>query len=56
MGTLRTNLLRLPRRQKRILQVTADTLLVWLALWMAFVVRLGIDELINPVVQHSWCF
>ncbi|MBX4135784.1 polysaccharide biosynthesis protein [Pseudomonas sp. S5F11] len=56
MGTLRANLLRLPRRQKRILQVTADTLLVWLALWMAFVVRLGIDELINPVVQHSWLF
>ena len=56
MGTLRTYLLGLPRRQKRILQVIADTLLVWFALWMAFVVRLGIDELINPVVQHTWLF
>lgn len=56
MGTLRTYLLGLPRRQKRILQVIADTLLVWFALWMAFVVRLGIDELINPVVLHTWLF
>jgi FlaA1/EpsC-like NDP-sugar epimerase len=49
-------LLSLPRRRKRILQVIADIVLVWLALWMAFVVRLGIDELVNPVVLHSWLF
>ncbi|MBT9300651.1 polysaccharide biosynthesis protein [Pseudomonas sp. TAE6080] len=56
MDKLRTFLLNLPRRQKRILQVLADIVLVWLALWMAFVVRLGIDELVNPVVLHSWLF
>ncbi|KAA8705848.1 polysaccharide biosynthesis protein [Pseudomonas proteolytica] len=56
MDKLRTFLLNLPRRQKRILQVIADIILVWLALWMAFVVRLGIDELVNPVVLHSWLF
>ncbi|MBH3425767.1 MULTISPECIES: polysaccharide biosynthesis protein [Pseudomonas] len=56
MDKLRTFLLNLPRRQKRILQVIADIVLVWLALWMAFVVRLGIDELVNPIVLHSWLF
>jgi len=56
MDKLRTFLLNLPRRQKRILQVLTDIVLVWLALWMAFVVRLGIDELVNPVVLHSWLF
>lgn len=56
MSKLRTYLLGLPRRQKRILQVIVDIFLVWAALWMAFVVRLGIDDLINPVVNHSWLF
>ena len=56
MDKLRAYLLSLPRRRKRILQVIADIVLVWLALWMAFVVRLGIDELVNPVVLHSWLF
>lgn len=56
MDKLRAYLLSLPRRRKRILQVIADIILVWLALWMAFVVRLGIDELVNPVVLHSWLF
>ncbi|QJI28198.1 polysaccharide biosynthesis protein [Pseudomonas sp. ADAK18] len=56
MDKLRTLLLNLPRRQKRILQVIADIMLVWLALWMAFVVRLGIDELVNPIILHSWLF
>src|SRR5476651_1269168 len=56
MDKLRAFLLALPRRSKRIIQVSADVLLVWIALWMAFVVRLGIDDLINPVVQHTWLF
>ncbi|WP_460137599.1 polysaccharide biosynthesis protein [Pseudomonas sp. S1_E04] len=56
MDKLRAYLLSLPRRQKRILQVITDIFLVWLSLWMAFVVRLGIDELVNPVVLHSWLF
>lgn len=56
MDRLRTFLLGLPRRYKRLLQVATDILLVWVALWMAFVVRLGIDELANPVKEHPWLF
>lgn len=56
MDRLRKRLLGLPRRHKRILQVTADVLLVWLALWLAFVVRLGLDELNNPFKGHTWLF
>ncbi|WP_149088242.1 polysaccharide biosynthesis protein [Pseudomonas prosekii] len=56
MERFRAVLLGLPRRSKRMIQVLADIVLVWLALWMAFVVRLGIDELINPFTQHLWLF
>ena len=56
INRLRTWLLKLPRHQKRLIQVFADVVLVLLALWMAFVVRLGIDEMINPVKMHLWLF
>ncbi len=56
MDKFRALLLGLPRRSKRLIQVTVDIVLVWLALWMAFVVRLGIDDLINPFTQHLWLF
>ena len=56
MDKIRTYLLSLPRRQKRILQVATDIVLVWIALWMAFVVRLGFDDLNNPFVVHLWLF
>ena len=56
MSKLRTVLLALPRRQKRILQVAADIVLVWLALWLAFIVRLGIEDMINPLEKHTWLF
>jgi FlaA1/EpsC-like NDP-sugar epimerase len=56
MDKIRAKLLSLPRRYKRILQVLTDTSLVWFALWMAFVVRLGLDELVNPFTQHVWLF
>ncbi|WP_267924186.1 nucleoside-diphosphate sugar epimerase/dehydratase [Pseudomonas sp. Au-Pse12] len=56
MDKIRTLLLRLPRRQKRVLQVITDILLVWIALWMAFVVRLGFDDLNNPFIVHFWLF
>ncbi|MDZ3990448.1 UDP-N-acetyl-alpha-D-glucosamine C6 dehydratase [Pseudomonas sp. Teo4] len=46
----------LPRRYKRALQVVIDVLLVWLALWLAFVVRLGYEEMSNPLVGHLWLF
>ncbi|VVN12189.1 UDP-N-acetyl-alpha-D-glucosamine C6 dehydratase [Pseudomonas fluorescens] len=56
MDKIRARLLSLPRRHKRILQVLTDISLVWFALWMAFVVRLGLDELVNPFTQHAWLF
>ena len=56
MNNVRKKLLGLPRRQKRLLQVLADVVLVWVALWLAFVVRLGIDELANPLIDHTWLF
>ncbi len=56
MDKIRANLLSLPRRHKRILQVLTDIFLVWFALWMAFVVRLGLDEMVNPLTQHVWLF
>ncbi|WP_430962784.1 polysaccharide biosynthesis protein [Pseudomonas juntendi] len=49
-------MLALPRRYKRALQVAMDVLLVVLALWLAFAVRLGIDEMNNPLVTHPWLF
>ncbi|MBH2076036.1 MAG: polysaccharide biosynthesis protein [Pseudomonadales bacterium] len=56
MEKARAFLLGLSRRKKRLIQVACDVLLVWLALWMAFVVRLGIDDLINPFEVHGWMF
>ncbi|WP_404804881.1 polysaccharide biosynthesis protein [Metapseudomonas lalkuanensis] len=53
---MREWLLRLPRRYKRLLQVTVDVMLVWIALWLAFVVRLGTDELVHPLGGHAWLF
>ncbi len=56
MNTLRTALLGLPRRKKRMIQVAADIVVVWVVLWLAFVVRLGVDEMINPFRDHLWLF
>ncbi len=56
MDKLRAALLGLPRRYKRALQVAADLLLVWAALWMSFIVRLGFDDAGSPVLNHPWLF
>ena len=56
MSKIRSYLLALPRSRKRFLQVITDIVLVWFALWMAFVVRLGVDDMINPLAQHQWLF
>jgi FlaA1/EpsC-like NDP-sugar epimerase len=56
MDKLRTAMLGLPRRHKRAIQVAMDILLVWLALWLAFVVRLGVDALSAPIETHLWLF
>ncbi len=54
--TLRARLVRLPRRQKRLIQVAADVVLVWLALWLAFFVRLGNPNFVEPLGGHAWVF
>lgn len=56
MDRMRVFLLSLPRRHKRILQVLADIILVWISLWMAFVVRLGIAEMDEPIQRYLWLF
>lgn len=53
---LRCRLVSLPRRQKRLIQVTMDVLLVWAALWLGFVVRLGDSTAIEPFGGHAWLF
>lgn len=56
MDRLRVFLLGMPRRYKRLVQVLVDMILIWLALWMAFVVRLGFEDLNNPAIAHFWLF
>jgi len=56
MDSIRSFLLSLSRKKKRLIQVTTDVVLVWLALWLAFVVRLGIDDVLGLVKQHFWLF
>ncbi|WP_442112998.1 polysaccharide biosynthesis protein [Pseudomonas sp. NUPR-001] len=56
MDKLRKRMLELPRPHKRIVQVFTDVLLVWFALWLAFVVRLGLEDLNNPLKGHFWLF
>lgn len=53
---LRKWLLSLPRRYKRLIQVQADIALVLLALWLAFLVRLGVEAPLAPVFAHAWLF
>ena len=53
---LRSRLLSLSRGQKRLIQVVMDLLLVWGALWLAFVVRLGDTKSIEPFGGHAWLF
>ncbi|ALQ02338.1 membrane protein [Pseudomonas sp. St386] len=56
MDKLRIALLGLPRRHKRAIQVATDIVLVWIALWLAFVVRLGVEALASPIATHLWLF
>ncbi|MEO4046293.1 nucleoside-diphosphate sugar epimerase/dehydratase [Pseudomonas sp. CAU 1711] len=54
--SMRLWLLGWPRRYKRLLQVSADILLCWMSLWLAFWVRWGSDRLINPLGDYLWLF
>src|SRR5690554_5456718 len=49
-------LLNLPRRYKRLLQVFADVVLVWFSLWLAFIVRLGLDYRVDMLGEQRWLF
>lgn len=49
-------LLGLKRRHKRLLQVAVDVGLIWLALWLAFFVRLGRADVVEPLGGHLWLF
>ncbi len=53
---LRARLVRLPRRQKRLIQVATDVVLVWSALWLAFFVRVGEASFVEPLSGHAWIF
>jgi FlaA1/EpsC-like NDP-sugar epimerase len=53
---LRARLVRLPRRYKRLIQVSTDVVLVWAALWLAFLVRLGNFTFVDPLGGHAWLF
>ena len=54
--SLRARLLALPRLHKRILQVTADTVLIWFSLWLAFYLRLDDLAAADPLNNHAWLF
>lgn len=56
LDSLRSALLGLPRHRKRLLQVVTDVMLIWLALWGAFVLRQGFDSRIDPFGDHFWLF
>lgn len=53
---LRQCLLHLSRRQKRALQLAVDVLLIWLALWLSFAVRMGDLDAARPLSGHGWLF
>lgn len=53
---VRARLVRLPRRYKRLMQISADVVLVWAALWLGFVARLGDTQGVEPLGGHAWLF
>ncbi|MBA1247927.1 MULTISPECIES: polysaccharide biosynthesis protein [Pseudomonas] len=53
---LRERLVSLSRRKKRIVQIATDLILIWVALWLAFFIRLGTSESIEPFSGHAWLF
>ena len=53
---LRSRLVALPRRYKRLIQIAVDIFLVWASLWLAFVVRLGDVDGVEPIGGHMWLF
>lgn len=56
LDQVRRRLLQLSRRRKRMLQVATDVILVWVALWLAFIVRMGDFGVVRPLGGHAWLF
>ena len=56
LPTLRQKLLNLPRGNKRLLQIAVDVLLLWLALWLSFAIRLEDMSVVQPFGHHAWLF
>ena len=50
---LRKWMVGLPRRYKRVLQLLVDVLLVWASLWLAFIVRLGVERPVDPFGDYA---
>lgn len=55
-SAFRAWLLSRSRRSKRLIQVIADVAITWLALWLAFWVRLGSERLVTPFGEYLWLF
>lgn len=53
---LREYLINLSYWQKRALQVAADICLLWLALWLAYMLRLGGSDWLVPTTSQLWLF
>ncbi|UFH48234.1 polysaccharide biosynthesis protein [Pseudomonas sp. KNUC1026] len=56
MESFKAWLLAMPRRRKRMLQVSVDILLVCLSLWLSFLTRLGLEAPLAPLVFHWQLF
>lgn len=56
MKVVRQFMVSMPRGQKRLLQLLADTILIWIALWLSFAIRLGELDAAKPISGHGWLF
>ncbi|MCY1268314.1 UDP-N-acetyl-alpha-D-glucosamine C6 dehydratase [compost metagenome] len=56
LDQIRKRLLKLSRRKKRFIQVMTDVMLIWLALEMAFLLRLGWNDMPQWSKQILWLF
>lgn len=52
MEFFKASLLALPRRKKRMIQVILDMVLLCCALWLAFLLRLGVADAFGPIAAH----
>jgi UDP-N-acetylglucosamine 4,6-dehydratase len=53
---LKERLINLSYGRKRVIQITADLVLIWFALWLSLYLRLGGEGWLLPTAQQSWLF